>query len=232
MIDRNFEGFPAGLFQFLEELAGNNERGWFTANKQRYRDNVVEPICGFIGAMAPRLQGISHAFVADARPNGGSMFRIYRDVRFSKDKRPYKEHAACHFRHCAGKDAHAPGFYVHLEPTRVLYGGGIWKPPSSVLGRIRDRIVERPEDWSEIREASDVEELFGGIGGEALKRAPRGYSEDSPHLDDIKRKTFFLMREVESVRALSAEFADEVATAFSASAPLMRFVCKAVGVAF
>jgi len=232
VVEQHFSGFPDALFRFLEELARNNNRDWFSANKDRYLDQVLEPMCEFIVAMAPRLQWVSRSFVADSRPNGGSMFRIYRDVRFSKDKRPYKEHAACHFRHSGGRDAHAPGFYVHLEPGRVLFGGGIWKPPSVVLGRIRDRIVEKPGDWAKVRDLPDVEPLFGGIGGEGLKRPPRGYPEDAPHLDDLKRKTFFLMREVPPERALSPGFADAVGSTFAASAPLMRFICKAIGVAF
>ncbi len=111
-------GFSPGLFAFLEELAANNDRTWFAANKPRYQSQVVDQLVRFIAAMADPLEKVSPHFVADPRPVGGSMFRIYRDVRFSKDKRPYKEHAACQFRHAAGKDAHAPGFYVHLAPTR------------------------------------------------------------------------------------------------------------------
>jgi uncharacterized protein (TIGR02453 family) len=97
-----FNGFPRDFFSFFRELKAHNERPWFEANKQRFRDSVQAPMSAFIEAMAPRLTKISKHFTADPRPNGGSMFRIYRDVRFSKDKRPYKEHAACHFRHAAG----------------------------------------------------------------------------------------------------------------------------------
>ena len=90
-----FNGFPKDFFIFFRELKENNERAWFEANKHRFRDHVQAPMSAFIEAMAPRLAKVSKHFTADPRPNGGSMFRIYRDVRFSKDKRPYKEHAAC-----------------------------------------------------------------------------------------------------------------------------------------
>src|SRR5690242_20752818 len=105
----------------------------------------------FIAAMAPRLRKVSKNFAADPRPNGGSMFRIYRDVRFSKDKRPYKEHAACHFRHVLGKDVHAPGYYMHLAPDEVYFGGGMWMPPSDALQKIRERIAGNPSAWKAVR---------------------------------------------------------------------------------
>src|SRR3954470_13982118 len=93
-----FKGFSKDFFAFFKELKANNERPWFEENKERYKASVVAPISDFITAMSPRLAKISKHFIADPRPNGGSMFRIYRDVRFAKDKRPYKEHAAVHFR--------------------------------------------------------------------------------------------------------------------------------------
>ncbi len=129
----DFSGFPKELFTFLDQLAANNNREWFKDNKERYYDVVVDPVCDFIEAMEPRLHVISRHFVADSRPHGGSMFRIYRDTRFSKDKRPYKENVGCQFRHEAGKDAHAPGFYVHLGRDEIFYGGGLWLPSNPVL---------------------------------------------------------------------------------------------------
>ncbi|WP_434111361.1 TIGR02453 family protein [Methylocaldum sp. GT1TLB] len=116
MTKNRFVGFPEDLFRFLEELSMNNNREWFTANKRRYQTSVVAPVSDFIQAMGERLNRISPHFTADPRPNGGSMFRIYRDTRFSHDKRPYKENVGCHFRHVTGKSAHALGFYLHLQP--------------------------------------------------------------------------------------------------------------------
>src|ERR1700753_1280926 len=146
-----FEGFPKDFYAFFRELKAHNEREWFEDNKQRFRDHVQAPMSAFIEAMAPELKKVSKYFVADPRPNGGSMFRIYRDVRFSKDKRPYKEHAACHFRHTAGKDVHAPGFYMHFGDDEVFFGGGMYMPDPKSLGRIRDAIVGKPADWKAIR---------------------------------------------------------------------------------
>ena len=135
----SFKGFPADFFQFLSELKENNNRPWFNENKARYYDCIVSPMCEFIVAIAPRLEKISPHYIADPRPHGGSMFRIYRDTRFSKDKTPYKTHAACHFRHQAGKDAHAPGFYAHFALDTLHFGGGSpprWGQRAGALSRL------------------------------------------------------------------------------------------------
>ncbi|TFH21364.1 MAG: DUF2461 domain-containing protein [Myxococcales bacterium] len=228
----SFHGFPPDLLRFLRELKANNDREWFNANKQRYREAVLEPMCEFISAMDAVLAKVSDCFVADPRPNGGSMFRIYRDVRFSHDKRPYKEHAACHFRHMAGKDAHAPGFYVHLEPDDVFFGGGIWLAPGPVLQRVREAIVDDTERWMEITGSSAFKRRFGGVGGEGLKRAPRGFDPDHPCIEDLKRKTFFAMSHVESGLATTDKFIKEVEKTFLALGPFLEFLTHASGHVF
>jgi uncharacterized protein (TIGR02453 family) len=101
--------FSPELFSFLAELRANNNRDWFAANKDRYEEDLLEPALAFIAAFAPRLEKISPHFRAEARPSGGSLFRIYRDTRFSKDKSPYKTNVGIHFRHEQAKDAYAPG---------------------------------------------------------------------------------------------------------------------------
>ena len=228
----SFQGFDKSFFAFFTELAANNNRDWFEANKPRYREQVVAPISAFIEAMAPRLAKISKHYVADPRPNGGSMFRIYRDVRFSKDKKPYKENAGVHFRHGLGRDAHAPGFYVHLTPKEVFFGGGIWLPPSPQLARIRQAIADDPKGWAKVVGDRALKAECGGIRGDALTRPPRGFDKDAPHIEDIKRKTFFAMREASAKDAMARDCADQVATAFKAGRPLMKFICKAVDAPF
>lgn len=228
----SFPGFPRALFAFLDQLAANNNREWFNDNKQRYRDVVVEPVCDFIETMEPRLHAVSDHFVADPRPHGGSMFRIYRDTRFSRDKRPYKENVGCQFRHEAGKDAHAPGFYVHLGRDEIFYGGGVWLPPNPVLGQIRDRIVEQPENWRKAVAGKAFVEHFGSIDGDSLKRPPRGYEADHPHIDDLKRKSLYAMRPVTKKQAMSPQFIDEIAEGFRILSPLMAFLTSAVKLPF
>ena len=227
----DFNGFPKDFFNFFRDLAQNNNRPWFNENKARYYESVVNPISEFIVCMAPRLKKISPHYIADPKPHGGSMFRIYRDVRFSKDKSPYKTHAGVHFRHAAGKDAHAPGFYVHLAPDGLYFGGGVWRPPTAHLGRIRDFIVDNPRAWGRVTRARKILEV-GGIQGDSLKRPPRGFEADHEFIDDLKRKSFYVMTEAPSSHALDPGFVDEVGEAFSRAAPLSRFITTALDVPF
>jgi uncharacterized protein (TIGR02453 family) len=228
---QKFSGFPADFFRFFEELALNNNRPWFNENKTRYHESVVSPISEFIVRMAPRLKAISPHYIADPRPHRGSMFRIYRDTRFSADKSPYKTHAGVQFRHMAGKDAHAPGFYLQLAPDGLFFGGGIWRPPNPQLNRIRAFMVDNARTWSRIRNASGVKDA-GGIRGDRLKRPPRGFGADHPHVEDLKLKSLYVMTEAPASDALSADFIDQVAAAFRRAAPLNRFVCDALELDF
>jgi uncharacterized protein (TIGR02453 family) len=227
-----FKGFSKDSFAFFRELKENNERTWFEASKQRFRESVQAPMSAFIAAMAPRLERISKHFTADRRPNGGSMFRIYRDVRFSKDKRPYKEHAACHFRHALGKTVHAPGFYMHFAPDEVFFGGGLWMPEADVLGKIRNAIASDPAMWKKVLQDRNFRKRFDGVQGDALTRPPRGFDPDHPFIEDIKRKSFFAMHEAGIKLAQSPALVDEVAKTFRAASPLMRFLCQALEVPY
>ena len=227
-----FDGFPKAFFDFFRELKTNNERPWFEANKGRFRETVQAPMSDFIAAMAPHLARISKAFVADPRPHGGSMFRIHRDVRFSKDKRPYKEHGACQFRHRLGRDVHAPGFYVHLAPKEVFVGAGLWMPDADALLKIRTAIAEKPAAWKKIVADKNFVKTFGAIEGEQLQRPPRGFDPSHPFIADIRRKSFVVGRDSSESAARSPQFVAEAAECFAAAAPFMRFLCAALSVPF
>jgi uncharacterized protein (TIGR02453 family) len=226
-----FAGFPADFFRFFEQLRHNNNREWFNENKDRFQQSVLEPMSGFIAAIQPRLAAISQHYIADPKPHGGSMFRIYRDTRFSKDKTPYKTHAACHFRHAAGKDAHAPGFYVHLDNEEVFFGGGIWLPPAPKLNSIRDFIADNARSWARVRNSKKVQDA-GGIKGESLRRPPRGFDDQHLHIEDLKRKSFYVMTEASPQAPASADFVEQVTQGFARAAPLNRFVCDALEIPF
>ena len=158
-MDREFD---PEFFEFLADLAANNDREWFAANKARYEAEVLEPALAFIEDFGYRLREISPNFVADPRRTGGSLFRIYRDTRFAKDKTPFKTHTGMQFRHVAGKDVHAPGFYLHLDPAESFAGGGLWRPDPSTANRVREKIAARPEG------------LAPGDARAAVRRPPRG----------------------------------------------------------
>lgn len=224
--------FHAELFEFLRELAANNDREWFAANRDRYRATVQEPLLGFIAAMSAPLRRISPAFVADPRPSGGSMFRIYRDTRFAKDKSPYKTHAAAQFRHRDGKDVHAPGFYFHLEPGQVFCGAGIWHPDGATLNRLRNAIVDGPVAWRKAVAAVDGASPPMHRGGDSLQRPPRGFPADHPLLDDLKRKDHVVMCQLREADVLADDVVERVAGVFRSTAPFVRFLCDALELEF
>lgn len=226
-----FKGFPKDFFAFFNELKKNNNRDWFNANKQRYLESVVEPMGEYISSMAPHLESISPYYTADPRAHGGSMFRIYRDTRFSKDKTPYKTHAACHFRHRAGRDAHAPGFYLHIETDGISIGGGIWRPPAKQLGQIREFIADNPAAWEKLIRSPGTKRM-GGVQGDSLQRPPRGYAPDAKHIEDLKRKSFYLMTGVDKEVALSSALVTKSTRIFRTAAKLNHFISDALELPF
>ena len=221
----------AELFDFLRDLRDNNDREWFAANKGRYLADVRDPMLDFIEAFAAPLAEISPHFVADPRANGGSLFRIYRDTRFSRDKTPYKTNVGAHFRHAAGKDAHAPGFYLHIEPDMCFAGCGIWRPDSGTVARIREAIDEGREDWTRIT----TDPAFTGtfeLAGDSLKRPPRGYDADHPLVEDLKRKDFIAATSFPERQVLEDDFLEWFAGVVRRGAPFVEFLSGAVGVEF
>jgi uncharacterized protein (TIGR02453 family) len=223
--------FGPELFSFLADLRANNDREWFAANKHRYEEHLLEPALAFIDAFGPRLEKISPHFRADARPSGGSLFRIYRDTRFSKDKSPYKTNLGIHFRHDRAKDARAPGYYLHIGPGEVFAGGGIWHPDTDAATRIREAIVADPERWKHgTRRGAFAKRLE--LGGDSLKRVPSWADPEHPLADDLKRKDFFGWARLSEDDVLAPGFVDEYARICRAAAPLMQFLCEALEVPY
>jgi uncharacterized protein (TIGR02453 family) len=223
--------FTPALFDFLTELEAHNTRDWFHANTSRYREVVQEPMLRFISDFSGPLARISRHFVADPRPVGGSMFRIHRDVRFSRDKRPYKTHAGAQFRHRAGKDVHAPGFYLHLEPGRVFVGTGLWRPPGATLAAVRAAIDAAPRRWREVVGDPGFA-VRHRLSGATLRRAPRGYPADHPLIDDLKRTDFVSVVELSESEAVSPDFLVRVTQACREAGGFMRFLTEAVGLEY
>ncbi len=223
--------FTPDTFAFLRDLADNNDRAWFNDNKARYEASVRQPALDFITDFVEPLEALSPYFVADSRTVGGSLFRIHRDTRFSKDKTPYKLNTGMHFRHERAKDAHAPGFYVHLQPRECFIGVGLWMPEPKVAYQIRAHIDENQDEWL----AATTNRAFRAnyeLGGDSLKRPPKGYDADHPLLDDLKRKSFIATGPLKQGDVTRATFSDDLAERFATGTPLMKFLCAAVGVKF
>jgi uncharacterized protein (TIGR02453 family) len=219
--------FDATLFAFLETLRQHNNRAWFQANQKRYESDVRDPMRRFIGDFGPHLRTISPRFVADPRANGGSLFRIYRDVRFAKDKSPYKTNVGAQFRHEAGRDVHAPGFYLHLEPGGVFVAAGVWHPDNRALSKIRDAIVEHPQAWKRAT-TSKTFCATGCLGGDSLKRPPKGYDPAHPLMADLKRKDFVAQVHLTEAQACAPDFMKVFTETCRAYAPMTQFLTAAL----
>ena len=231
MAGPRYAGFEPKTVAFLNEIANNNNREWFKANKTRYEEHVLDVALRFIQSMQDPLAAIAPNFVAQATRMGGSLMRVYRDTRFSKNKTPYKTNVGIQFRHELGKDVHAPGFYVHIQPNNCFLGTGIWRPDSDALAAIRSSIAEAPGSWKRVREAKRFVEHYR-FGGDRLKRPPRGYAADHPSIEDLKRKDFIAVSEFPIRRIRSPEFVDEVAARYASAKPLMKFLCTALDLRF
>ena len=226
-----YANFKPETLAFLDELAANNNREWFKEHKPRYEEQVLDVALHFIQSMQDPLAEIAPHFVAQATRVGGSLMRVYRDTRFSKNKLPYKTNIGIHFRHEQAKDVHAPGYYVHIDTGQVFLGVGMWRPASDPLRRIRERIAAKPAEWKRAMSDPGFRRHFS-LGGESLTRPPRGFDKDHEMIDDIKRKSFIAVKDMQQSECLGPQFQRKVETAFKAGTPYMRFLCKAVGVPF
>lgn len=213
--------FTRGLFDYLNDLAANNDRDWFQANKERYEQQLKQPALRFIGDFGPHVRAVSPHLVCDPRPSGGSLFRIYRDVRFSRDKRPYKTNCAMQFRHEAGKDAHAPGLYLHLEPGECFAAAGMWRPPTPECRRVREAIAADSERW--LAAVAGFERF-----GEQLKRVPAGYAKDHPAADELRWKDFGIYRPLTQKDVLADDAHARIGAKFAEMRPMLGFLCEAL----
>ncbi|HAY36525.1 MAG TPA: TIGR02453 family protein [Bacteroidetes bacterium] len=217
------------LFAFQRELKQNNNREWFEENKWRYERHLKEPLLDLIADFAPLLAQISPHYLAIPKTVGGSLFRIYRDIRFSNNKTPYKTAAGVHFRHNLGKDvhSHSPGYYLHIEPGNVFLALGIWHPDSATLRAIRSRMIEQQDLWEDVRDHPDFTKRFL-LQGTSLKRAPKGVDPEHPLIEDLKRKDFIAVSPASEDDALRPDLLPWMASVWEQGTPLMRFLTGAL----
>jgi uncharacterized protein (TIGR02453 family) len=217
--------FSAELFRFLARLKRNNNRDWFLAHKDEYESSVRQPALRFIADFAVPLYEISPDLVADSRPSRGSLFRIYRDTRFSYDKRPYKTHVAMRFSH-RGKDVHSPGFYLHLQSGGCFAACGLWHPEPPTLLKIRTAIVSRPEEWRKVRK------LLNWDDAGKLSRSPRGFPADHEFVEDLKLRDLGTAVDFTDNQVCGPKFMSIFAAACRKMSPVGAFLSSAVGLKF
>ncbi|OGO55743.1 MAG: hypothetical protein A2V85_02210 [Chloroflexi bacterium RBG_16_72_14] len=230
----SFPGFSPDAIQFLVDLALNNERAWFMPRKAEYERLLKGPMEQLCIALDELFRARSIPLRADPAK---SPFRIYRDVRFSKDKRPYKTAVAASFAWAGGEgdvaegrshaeNVHASGGYFHLQPGEIYLGGGVWHPEPSWLAAFRQRVANRTNEFLAIVEEPAFVKTFGAVSddGESLKRVPAGYPADHPAADLLRKKNVTFGRRLSDDEALSPRLPEVLADAFAVGTPLMRYL--------
>ena len=214
--------FSPEFFKFLKSLSRNNNREWFQKNKPRYERFVLTPSLRFIKDVGKELRAVSPYLVADPQPFGGSLFRIYRDMRFSRDKSPYKTNVAMEFWHRRGGKKSYTGLYLHLAPRQSFAGAGIWHPDPPTLNRVRKAIVSRPEAWRRVKESGLK------VEGESLKRPPAGFDPDHPFVEDLKLKDITAGVRFSNAQVTGPRFMEDFIQASKKLDPLNRFLAAAL----
>jgi uncharacterized protein (TIGR02453 family) len=220
--------FTPATFKFLRALDRNNSRDWFAAHKDDYERDVRDPSLQLIADIAAPLAKISPHYRADARKNGGSLYRIYRDTRFSNNKLPYKPWQGARFFHERRHEIPAPSFYLHIQPGDCFAGGGMWHPESDALKRIRAFLADNPAAWKRATRGKAFRERFT-FWGESLSRPPRGFDPGHELIEDIKRKDFATSSPLDDRQVCGPDFMKSVLGAFRASAPFVQFLSNAIG---
>jgi uncharacterized protein (TIGR02453 family) len=229
-----FRGFGPGALRFLRGLARHNDREWFERHRAAYETELRDPLRALVEEMDVRLARIAPELVGDPRR---SIFRIHRDVRFSKDKSPYKTNAACQFYHHdagrgAGQDAEGAGagLYFQIAEGECFVAGGIWMPARPALERIREAVAEEPEALGRIVRTSGFRRRFGSLSEEAmLSRLPRGYAEGHPAERWLRYKSFTASRMLTEREVASRRLAATLERDFAALVPLVRWLNGAIG---
>lgn len=224
--------FSEELIDFLVGLSANNNREWFNARKDVYESVLREPALDYIREVGEPLADISPHVRASDRKQGGSLMRIYRDVRFSRDKSPYKTNVGIQFRHESGKDVHAPGYYVHISIEECFIGAGSWMPDRDALLAYRRAVSEHPSEWLALKQMTESGEWNLDGHHDMLKRPPRGFSADDPMIEDIKRKHFIVTHRMDIEDVTAPDFVEYTIERFKESREWMAFLTKAIGLPF
>jgi uncharacterized protein (TIGR02453 family) len=228
-----FAGFRPNALSFFRQLKRKNTRAWFEANRATYETEVRRPLQALVEEVDVALARIAPEILGDPRR---SLFRIHRDVRFSRDKSPYKTHAACWFYHVdagrgvGGEAEGGAGFYFHLAPDECLIGAGIWMPPRPALLRIRDAIAEAPREFESIVLSPRLRRRYGSLDEETmLRRMPRGFEESHPAARWLRYQSFTMGRTLARPEVLSPRLPQSLARDYAALTPLVRWLNRALG---
>jgi len=221
MARSGFSGFSKDFTAFFRGLARNNHRDWFLPRKPVFEEKVKEPMRQLVEALNVEMGRFAPLHVTDPDK---SIYRIYRDTRFSKDKKPYKEHLAAHFpRHGMGRDG-AAGYYLAVSHKALAVGGGMYMPTPEMLRTLRNHIAERPAEFRRLIGSKTLRKLFGEMHGGQLSRVPKGFAADHPAADLLRYKQYVFYVELPPDLITSPELFGEVRKRFRALTPLVDFL--------
>lgn len=211
---------------FLRKLGKNNNRDWFEKNKDLYlaaKEDVEKSIEGIIAGIRSFDKRIGSEISAKK-----AMFRIYRDVRFSKDKRPYKTNLGASISP-GGKMAAAPGYYIHIEPGKAFVAGGMWQPPAPELAKIRQEIDYNFAEFKKIVNDKTFKKYFGTLDqDDKLVNPPKGYDKENPAIDFLRLKSFIVVAEISEKDLTGKNFVKAATAALKAMQPLNNFLQRAI----
>ncbi|MHB8604966.1 MAG: DUF2461 domain-containing protein [Thermoplasmatota archaeon] len=217
--------FSPETFRFLKDIAKHNDKAWFEQNRDRYETHYRDAGLAFVVDAGPQVAKLSKEIAWSAKPVGGSLMRIHRDVRFAKDKSPYKTQIGISFHHrAATEDSPAPGFFLHIGPGESAAYAGLWHPPPSAAARVRAAILARPNEWKKATKGLEMDEE-----GEKLARPPKGVAPDHPLVEDLKRKSFVAGVSFTDRQVASPRFVADFVAACKKLAPRDAFTARAVG---
>lgn len=224
--------FSDASFKFLRALAKNNDKTWFNEHKQQYEDHVRQPFLRLLTDLQPDLAQVSEHFRSDPKTVGGSLFRIYRDARFSNDKSPYKPWQGARLFHERRTQVAAPSFYVHLQPGQCFVGAGLWHPEPPTQRRVRQFIFDNPGSWKAAAHAPKFRKRYEFESSEVLSRPPRGFPAEFEMIEDLKHRNFVFSRHLEEADMTGPRLRQLLAADLVALGPFVDYLCAALDLEF
>lgn len=224
--------FSDASFKFLRGLARHNDKTWFNDHRDQYETHVKQPFLQLLTDLQGDLAQVSPHFRSDPKTVGGSLFRIYRDARYSTDKSPYKPWQGARLYHERRKQVAAPSFYIHLQPGESFVGAGLWHPEPDTQRRVRQFIFDNPAAWKQAAHASAFRRRFEFEEGEKLTRPPRGFPADFEFIDDLKHRNFVFWRSLDDATMIGPRLRKIIATDIAALAPFVDYLCAALDLEF
>ncbi|MCD0280356.1 DUF2461 domain-containing protein [Xanthomonas melonis] len=224
--------FSDASFKFLRALARHNDKTWFNDHRHQYEAHVRQPFLQLITDLQPALAQVSEHYRADPKTQGGSLFRIYRDARFSNDKSPYKTWQGARLFHARRRQVPAPSFYLHLQPGESFVGAGLWHPEPDTQRKLRQFIFDNPGSWKAAAHSPTLRRKFALDDSEKLVRAPRGFPNDFEFIDDLKHRNWAYLRHLDDSIMTGPRLRQTIAADLVILAPFVDYLCAALDLEF